>query len=34
MNLPIVGSINWLWLAIGAVLGWFVLPRLSGMLGV
>lgn len=30
MNLPIVGKPDWMWLLIGALLGWFVLPFISG----
>lgn len=34
LNVPVLGSVNWLWLIVGIVLGWFVLPRVTAMVGI
>lgn len=31
MNLPVVGTVDWKWLLIGALLGMFLLPRLFAL---
>lgn len=31
MTLPIVGTVNWTWLFIGALVGMFLLPRLFAL---
>lgn len=33
MNIPFLGSINWLWLFVGIVLGFWVIPKVTAQLG-